>query len=110
MCQHAGMCDNQQNLKDILEAALLSTPEGFTDKSTNVHMSSSPVNKPSARKLLLLFTNILAVKPTTAKHRFVAAQYLRKAMKVCKSPRTKNQNKRSIQKSMIRSNVIYIHG
>ena len=46
-------------------------------------MTSSPVKKPSARKSLCLFTNILAVKPTTAKRRFVAAKYRRKAMKVC---------------------------
>ena len=43
-------CDDQQNLKDILEAAILSTQEGFTDNSPNVHMKSSPVKKPSARK------------------------------------------------------------
>ena len=36
--QHAGKCGNQQNLKDILEAAILSTPVGFTDNSPNVHM------------------------------------------------------------------------
>ena len=39
--QHAGKCDDQQNLNDILEAALLSTPEVFTDNSHNVHMSST---------------------------------------------------------------------
>ena len=47
--QHAGKCDDQQNLKDIIEAALLSTPEGFTDNSPNEHMPSTPVKKPSAR-------------------------------------------------------------
>ena len=71
--QHAGKCDDQQNLKDIIYAAILSTPELFTDKSLNVHMPSSPVKKPSTRKSLCLFTNILDVKPTTAKHRFVSA-------------------------------------
>ena len=59
--QHAGKCDDQQNLKDILEAALLSTSEVFTDYSPNVHMTSTPVKKPSARKSLCLFTNILDV-------------------------------------------------
>ena len=48
--QHAGKCDDQKNLKDILEAALLSTPEGFTYNSNNVHMPSTPVKKPSASK------------------------------------------------------------
>ena len=33
--QHAGKFDDQQNLKDILEAALLSTPEGVTYNSPN---------------------------------------------------------------------------
>ena len=67
--QHAGKCDYQQNLKDIIEAAILSTPEGFTDNSHNVHMPSTPVKKPSYRKSLCLFTNILNVKPKAAKRR-----------------------------------------
>ena len=69
--QHTGKCDDQQNLKDILEAYLLSTPEGIVDNSPNVHMTSSPVNKPSARKSLCLFTNILDNKPKTAKLRLL---------------------------------------
>ena len=63
--QHAGKCDDQQNLKDILEAAILSTPEGLTDNIPNAPISSTPVKKPSARKSLCLFTNILNVKSTT---------------------------------------------
>ena len=43
--QHAGKCDDQQNLKDIIDAAILSTPERVTDTSPNVHMSSKPVKK-----------------------------------------------------------------
>ena len=38
--QHAGKCDDQQNFKDIIESALLSTTEGFIDKIPNVHMPS----------------------------------------------------------------------
>ena len=79
--QHAGKCDDQQNLKDILEPALLYNTEEVTDNSTNVHMKSSPAKKPSARKPLCLFTNILDVKPKTAKRRIVAAKYKRKSMK-----------------------------
>ena len=63
--QHAGKCDDLQNLKDILEADLLSTPKGFTDNSPNVHMTSTPVKKQSARKSLCLFTTILDVQPKT---------------------------------------------
>ena len=71
--QHVGKCDDQQNLKDILEAVLLSTPEGVTDNSPNVPMTSTPVKKPSARKSMCLFITIFYVKPKSAKHRFVAA-------------------------------------
>ena len=80
--QHAGKCDDQQNLKDIIDADILSTTEGVTDNSPNVHMTSTPVKKPSARKSLCLFTNILVVKPITAKRCFVAAKSRRKSMKV----------------------------
>ena len=45
MYQHAGKCDDQRNLKDIIDAAILSTPEGVTDYSLNVHMTSKPVKK-----------------------------------------------------------------
>ena len=41
--QHADKCDDQQNLKDIIDAAILSTTEGVTDNSPNVHMTSKPV-------------------------------------------------------------------
>ena len=68
--QHAGKCDYQQNLKDIIEAVLLSNPEIFTDNIPNVHMELSPVKKPSASKSLCLFTNILDVNPKTAKRFF----------------------------------------
>ena len=105
--QHAGKCDDQQNLKDIIDAAILSTPEVVTYNSTNVHFTSSPVKKPSARKSLCLFTNILDVKPTTSKRRFVAEKSNRKSMKVCNNLWTK---KKGMQKSMSTSKVICIHG
>ena len=89
--QHASKCDDQQNLKDIIEAALLSTTEGFTDNSPNVHIPSTPVKKPSARKSLCLFTNILDVKPKTEKRRFVAAKSRRKSMKASSSLCTKKR-------------------
>ena len=87
--QHAGKSDDQQNLKDILDAAILSTPEGGTDNSPNMHMESITVKKPSASKSLCLFTNIMDVKPKTEKRRFVATQSRRKATKVGTSPWTK---------------------
>ena len=68
--QHAGKCDDQQNLKDIIDAAILSTIEGVTDNSPNVHMTSTPVKRPSARKSLCLFTNILYVQPKNSQTSF----------------------------------------
>ena len=38
--QHAGKCDYQKNIKDIIDAAILYTPEGVTDHSPNVHLTS----------------------------------------------------------------------
>ena len=38
-------CDDQQNLKDILDASMVSTPEEFVDDSPNVPMKSTPVKK-----------------------------------------------------------------
>ena len=43
--QHAGKCDDQQNLKDILDAAMVPTPEGVTHNITNVPMPSTPAKK-----------------------------------------------------------------
>ena len=37
--QHAGKCDDQQNLKDILDAYMVSTPEGVTYNSPNVPLT-----------------------------------------------------------------------
>ena len=61
--QHADKCDYQQNLKDIIDADILSTPDGVTDKSPNVHTTSTPVKKPSASKSMCLFTNLFYVQP-----------------------------------------------
>ena len=41
--QHAGKCDYQKNIKDIIYAAILSTLEGVTDNSPNVHLTSDHV-------------------------------------------------------------------
>ena len=48
--QHVGKWYDQQHLKDILDDAMVSTPEGVTYNSPNVPMTSTPVKKPSARK------------------------------------------------------------
>ena len=72
--QHAGKCDYQQNLKDILDDSMVSTTEGVTYNSPNVSMASKKVKKTSARKSLCLITNIFEVKPKTAKRRIVDAE------------------------------------
>ena len=43
--QHAGKCDDQQNLKYILDAAMVLTPEVVTDDSPNIPMTSTSVKK-----------------------------------------------------------------
>ena len=59
--KQAGKCDGQQQFKDILEDAMVSTPGGFTDDSPIYPMISTPVKKSRARKSLYLVTNILDV-------------------------------------------------
>ena len=59
--KQAGKYDDQKQFKDIIEAAIVSTPEGFTKNSPIYLMTSSPVKKPSARKSLCMFTNVLDV-------------------------------------------------
>ena len=78
--QHAGKCDDQKNLNDIIDSAMVYTPEGVTENSPNVPMESTPVKKPSARKTLCLLTNILDVKLKTAKHRILTARSKLRAM------------------------------
>ena len=56
--KQSGKCDDQQKIKDIIEAYMLSTPEAFTYKSPISPMTSSPVKKPSAQKSLCMFTNV----------------------------------------------------
>ena len=86
------------------------TTEVVTDNIPNVPTTSEPVKKPSARKSLCIFTNVLDVKQKTAKRLIVAAKSKRRAMKVGTSLCTKKNNEKGIQKSMIRSNLIYMHG
>ena len=80
--QHAGKCDDQKNLKDILDANMMSTPEGVIYDNPNEPMTSTPFKKPSARKSLCLFTHILNVKKKTAKIRVGAEISKRRAMKL----------------------------
>ena len=57
--KQSGKCDYQQQFKDILEAAMISTPEVFTNNSPISPMNLTLVKKPSAQKSLCMFTKIL---------------------------------------------------
>ena len=78
--KQAGMCDDQQQFKYIIEAAMVYTPEGFTKDSPIYPMTSTLVKKSCARKSLCLFTNILDVKNKTATRLFGATKYKRKVI------------------------------
>ena len=80
------LCDKQQKFKDIIEAAIVSTPEVFTNNSIKSPMISTPVKKPSARKSLFIFTNILYVKNKTATHQVGASKSRRKSIKSGTTP------------------------
>ena len=60
--KQASKCDDQQQLKDIIEDAMVFIPGILTDNSAVSPMTSTPINKPLAQKSLCLFTNILDVK------------------------------------------------
>ena len=47
---HVEESDDQQQLKDIFEAAMVSTPEVFTDDIPRSTMTPTPVKKPSSIK------------------------------------------------------------
>ena len=103
--QHAGKCDEQQNLKDILDSDMVSTPEVVIDNIPTIPMTSTPFKKPIAIISLCLFTNILDVRPKTAKDCIVAAKSKRRSIKVDNSLWTKKKNEKGIQTS----NLICIH-
>ena len=61
-----GKCDNQQQYKDIIEAAMVSTSEEITEKISMSHSTYVPVPKPSTRKSLHTFLKVLDIKHKTA--------------------------------------------
>ena len=79
--KHAGKCDNQKQFKDIIESAMVSTPEGFNNNSPRSPMKPTPVKKLSATKSLCIFTNILYVKNKTATPRVGYSKSKHKAIK-----------------------------
>ena len=73
--------EDQQHCKEMIEAALVSTPEGCTDNSLMKPNPSVSTKKTSARKPLCKFTETLNVKHKTAVRRFDAAKENCKATK-----------------------------
>ena len=80
--QHAGKRYYQQNLKDLLDADMVSTPEEITDVISSLRKTPTTVKKPRARKSLCLFTNIFYVKNKASKRRVGAEKPKRIAVKV----------------------------
>ena len=64
--KHSGKCDSQQKFKDIIEAAIVSTPEGFTNNTPRYPMTPQTSKKLSARKPLCIFTNVLDLSKKNA--------------------------------------------
>ena len=81
---------------------MVSTPERFTNYIPVYSMTSTPVKKPSARKSLCIFTNILDVKNETVTRQVGAAKSKRKAIKAGTKPWALKKKRSLIQKSMIR--------
>ena len=77
---------------------MVSTNEGFTNDSTISPMTSTPVKKPSAGKLLCLFTNILDLKNKTATLWVGADESNLKAIKYGTTPRELKQKRKGNSK------------
>ena len=58
----AGKWNNHQQFKYIIESTMVSTTYGFADNSIRYPITPTPIKKPSARKSLCLFTNLLDVR------------------------------------------------
>ena len=84
--RYARKCEYQKQFKDILEATIISTPEGFTNDGAISPVTSTSVKKPSSRKSLCLFTHIFYVKKKTATRQIGDAKSKRKAIKYGTTP------------------------
>ena len=70
----AGKCDDQNQQKEIIEAAMVSNTEGFTDNSPISSGSYVTVKQPNTWKTLCQFSETLDIKPNTAVCRLCAAK------------------------------------
>ena len=79
---NACKCDEQQNIKDVLDADMVCTPYEVTDISISLHITQTTIKKPSARKSLCLFTIIFDVKKRTDIRRVEYPKSKHRAIKV----------------------------
>ena len=77
---------------------MVSTPEGFTNNSPISLINPTPVKKPSAQKLLCMFTNILDVNKKNAYRRVGAVQSNRKEIKFVNTPWVLKQKRKGYSK------------
>ena len=96
--KQAGKCDNQQQLRYILEADMVSTTKGLTDNITISPRTSTPAKKPSAKKPLCVFTNVLDMKKT-AYRRVGYAKSKCKAIKFVNTPWSLKKSEKVTKKS-----------
>ena len=61
----AGKCDDKQQYKEIIEAAMVSASERFTDKSIMSYGPYVPLKQPNARKSLCQFSETFDSKTNT---------------------------------------------
>ena len=92
--KHSGKCDDQQKFKDIIHASMVYTPKGFTNNSPRSPMNPTPVKKPSARKSLCLFTNMVNVKNKTATSQVRASKSKSKEIKARTTPWALKSNRK----------------
>ena len=82
---------------------MISTSEVFNNNRPISLMTTSPVKKPSARKSLCMFTNILYVNKKTAYCRVGSVKYKHKAIKYGNTPwALKQKTKRALKKQVNR--------
>ena len=60
--QNAGKCDDQQNLKDIIDADMVSTPEEVTEVSPSLRITQTKIKNPSDRNSLCYSPTYLMLK------------------------------------------------
>ena len=85
------------------------TTEGLINNSPISPSTSAPVRKPSARKLLCTFTNVLEVKKN-AYRQVRAAKSKRKEIKFGNTPWALKKSDQGIQKLMNKKISIFISG